>query len=430
MHRFWRFRVEPPSDRLISRLAMITFINTFGNGLLLTAGVLYYTRMVGLSPIAVGTGLTIAGACGVAGSILFGQLADRVPARQLLVLLISVQVLSSTGFIFIRSYWVFVMVACIQATLDRGATAVRNAWLGTILLPEVRVRQRAFLRAVNNVAIGAGAALAAVAVTVDTRAAYTALFLADAATFAAVAALTARTGPPSRTLERGRDRTAGRLAAWRDGPYATITVLNAVLCVQFGLLEVGLPLWIAQYTAAPRALVGVVLVVNTAGVAVGQVRVSRRIASVRDGAHACRWAGAALAGACVLYGLAHGQPGWAAVLLLLAGTGTQTCGEVLSSAAGWSLSYELANPQSLGAYQGIFSSGNALAVLLTPMLVASTALRWGLGGWLLLAVMFAAAGALFVPVCALAARRQTQRLPPQAQPTAGVPAAAGHGGEA
>ncbi|MGH3248481.1 MAG: MFS transporter [Trebonia sp.] len=430
MSRWRLLHAGSAPDRLVRRLAAITFINTFGNGLLLTAGVLYYTRIIDLSPVAVGTGLIFSGVCGMAGSVLFGQLADQMPARKLLVTLVSFQVLSSASFVFIHSYGVFVAVACIQATLDRGSSAVRNAWLGTILDPEVRVRQRAFLRAVNNVAIGAGATLAAVAVAEDTRLAYAALFLADSVTFAAVAILTARTGMRNYAHERDKDRSPGWLAAWRDGPYVAVTVLNAVMCVQFGLLEVGVPLWISQDTAAPRALVGAVLIANTTGVAVGQVRVSRRVASVRDGARACRWAGIALAGACVLYGLAHGQPAWAAVLLLLAGSATQTCGEVFSSAAAWSLSYELADPRSIGSYQGLFSGGNALAVMLTPMLVATTALRWHLGGWLLLAVMFAVAGALFVPVCTLADNRRVKGLLLQPEPAAGVPAGAGCGGEA
>jgi hypothetical protein len=42
--------------------------------------------------------------------------------------------------------------------------------------------------------------------------------------------------------------------------------------MQFGLLTVGMPLWVTRHTHAPAAMVGLVLVVNTVVVALCQVR--------------------------------------------------------------------------------------------------------------------------------------------------------------
>ncbi|MFD0527610.1 hypothetical protein ACFQ1I_11025 [Kitasatospora arboriphila] len=52
-------------DPTVRRLAAITLVNTLGNGLFMTLGALYFTRMLGLPAAQVGIGLTAAGLCGV-----------------------------------------------------------------------------------------------------------------------------------------------------------------------------------------------------------------------------------------------------------------------------------------------------------------------------------------------------------------------------
>ena len=84
----------------------------------------------------------------------------------------------------------------------------------------------------------------------------------------------------------------------------------------------------------------------------------------------------------------------------------QTLAEVLCSAAGWALSYDLADPDAPGAYQGVFTSGFALAGMLAPLIVTSTALRFGFAGWVALGALFAAAGLALVPVSRWAAERK------------------------
>jgi hypothetical protein len=105
----------------------------------------------------------------------------------------------------------------------------------------------------------------------------------------------------------------------------------------------------------------------------------------------------------VLFGWAHGVSAWVAVLLLTAGIVAQSLAEVISSAAGWAMSYDLARPEAPGAYQGVYMSGFALAGMLAPLVVTSTALHFGMTGWLVLAGLFAAAGAALVPVSRRAA---------------------------
>jgi MFS family permease len=186
-------------------------------------------------------------------------------------------------------------------------------------------------------------------------------------------------------------------SALTDLPYLLITILNGLLSLQMGLLQVGLPLWVVRSTHAPRLTISAVLVLNTAMVVLLQVRASRGTEDPQRAAMICRRAGLLLAVACAAYGYAHGVPAPAAVAMLLFGAVTQTIAEMLSSAAGWALSYDLADQSAHGTYQGIFNGGFTAGMLLAPLVVTSTAIRFGAPGWLALGAVFALAGAALVP---------------------------------
>jgi hypothetical protein len=57
--------------------------------------------------------------------------------------------------------------------------------------------------------------------------------------------------------------------------------------MHFVVMVLALPLWIAQYTSAPRSLVAITLMINTVCVALLQVRLTRGIDLV--GPRRVRW---------------------------------------------------------------------------------------------------------------------------------------------
>ena len=57
--------------------AFVVLANTFGFGLVITSMVLYFTRVVHLSAVQVGLGMTIAGLVGLIAGVPIGDLADR-----------------------------------------------------------------------------------------------------------------------------------------------------------------------------------------------------------------------------------------------------------------------------------------------------------------------------------------------------------------
>jgi MFS transporter len=394
-----------PDDRVTRQLAVQTLVNTLGNGLFMTVSAVYFTRSVGLSAGQVGLGLTVAGGFGVAAAVPMGQLADRWGAKRMLVALYAAEAVGLVGYMVVRSFAAFLVAACVATMMDRSTNAVKGAMLATALPPERRVRGRAYLRAVTNVGIGAGAALAAVALQLNTRPAYLAMIAADAVTFVVSAVLLR--GIPVDAPRTARPAGGSRLGALTDPAFLAVTALNSVLAIQFSLLEVAVPLWIVGHTNAPAAMASAVLFANTVLVVLLQVRAARGTATVPSAARVARRAGLLLAAGCVVFGLAHGLPAVPAALVLLAAGVLETLGEVQSSAAGWAMSYELADPRSPGAYQGVFQSGASAAIMIAPALTTNTAVRFGLPGWLILAALFAVSGAALVPVCRWAAARRT-----------------------
>jgi MFS family permease len=402
-----RRRKIAPGSPILRRLAMITLVDTFGDGLFLTIGVLYFTRVVGLPAGQVGLGLTIAGGCGVIAGVLCGRIADRWPAKPLMIVLLLIEALGMLAYPVIGSFWVFLVLACLVGFVDRGVSAVRSALIARSVAGPERVQGKAFLRTVTNVGIGVGSGVAAIALQADTRAAYIALIVVDAATFVVAAVLLSSLRvQPQEPAARTADARPPR-SPWRDRRYLTFVLLNSLMTLQFPILEIGVPLWVVRATSAPRYLVSVLFILNTVLVVLLQMRASRGMEEPLRASRGFRLAGFLVAASCLAYGCADGLPPAFAVVALLAAGIAQTLGEVLCSAAGWALSFELADSDAPGAYQGVYGSGASAAMMIGPVVITESAIRFGMAGWAGLAALFALTGVLLVPVI-----RRAQLTPP------------------
>ena len=127
--------------------------------------------------------------------------------------------------------------------------------------------------------------------------------------------------------------------------YLVFTALSAVFGMQFGVAELGVPLWIAHETAAPEVLVALLLILNTVIVVIFQVPLSRGthdFVSPRGSSAISAW----LMAGCVPR-RTRPRPAcpWAfAIAVLVIAAIAHAFAEVLSQAGGWGLSFELADP--------------------------------------------------------------------------------------
>ncbi|MGW4440063.1 MFS transporter [Streptomyces sp. NPDC004596] len=395
-----------PADPVLRLATVLTAVNSLGNGLYFPLGVLYFTRIVGLDATAVGLGMTVAGLVGVAAGVPAGRAADRWGTRRVGALLWGGTGVATASYVLVGSYAGFLVAVICATGLQMASRGVQGALYADVLPPATRVEARAYLRMVTNVGMGAGGALGAVALQVDTRGAYLTVIALNALSFAGPALLLPRLPLAPHARERA---AAGAPAgegwrAVRDLPFLAVTVLNAVLVVQYTLSEVGLPLWIVERTTAPRWTAALLMIVNCVLVALLQVRVARRASRVATAVRAMGWSGLLLAAACAVYALSAGlSPVWA-VLSLTAGAVVQVFAEVLSAAGGWTLGYELADARAHGVYQGVFGAGASAGMMAGPALVTVTAIAHGALGWAVLGAVFALAGLCVAPAVRWARR--------------------------
>lgn len=389
-------------DPTLRRLLTVTLVDTLGRGAFFTLTSLYLITIVGIPAVAVGLGLTVAGAVGVASSLVFGHLADRLSARRMLVWLHLVQGLALISYVLVHDLPTLIATASVVTLAQQGGGSVRGAAVGRAFPGAERVRVRATMRTVTNVGIGVGTALAAVPLAIGTGEAYRvtmvlsgALFLASAVLVAGLPSVRVDAAPADRT-DTGtivRQEPAGR-SPYRDVRFLAVTALTGLFGMQFGLFEVGVPIWVVQHTVAPDVLVSPLLLVNTVIVVLLQVRLSRGTDTVAGAARVMRHAGWVMAVACGLWAAAGWVRGddWvpaaiATAVLVLAAV-AHSLAEITSSAAGWALSFELAPADRVGAYQGVYGTGYAVAAMVAPTVVTLTAVDLGTVGWGILAVVF------------------------------------------
>ncbi|MFB6811056.1 MFS transporter [Streptomyces sp. NPDC056387] len=382
-------RILPPPGAP-RRLAAAQLSNSVGDGAYYVCSALYFTRVVGLSPAQIGLGLTLAWAIGSVAGVPLGALADRRGPRGTSVLLALATAASVSSFLFIRSFWAFLLAVAVYATAQCGLAAARQALLAGLVTPQERTGVLAHLQSVLNAGLALGAALGGLALSADTERAYLSVFLLDAVGFLVCAAVLLRLPAVAPVPQRAAGEP--RLAVLRDRPYALVTLLNAVLLLRMPLLSLAVPLWIVERTSAPGWLVSALFVLNTVAVMLFQVRVARPVTDLDGARRAVRVSGLVMAASCAVFALsALPGAGWAAAALLVAGAVLQADAEMRQSAGSWQIGFCLAPAERIGQYQGFFGTGVPIARTLGPLVLTSLLLLWGIPGWLLLGAVLLAA---------------------------------------
>ncbi|MBA8923403.1 MFS family permease [Kutzneria viridogrisea] len=396
-----RFPVPPGPPR---RLALASLLMTAGNGAFMTCSALYFTQVGGLTPTTLALGLTIAGAVGLLAGVPLGHLADRRGPREVAAALVALNGVAAAGYLLVRGFPAFVLIASVFVVSERGSRAALQALIAGLLEGDQLVRTRAVIRSVNNLGVAVGALLAGVALQIGTTWAFSTVLVLDALSFFA-SALVLR-GLPSVPPAPPKPAGAPKLAVLRDAPFAVFTALSGLLSLHTVLLEVIVPLWIINHTHAPIAMVTVLFVVNTISVVLFQVRVATKVHDMTTGVRASRLAGLILCAACVLFAASSTGDAVVAGIVLVAAGAVHVWGEMVVSAAGWTISYELAPADSQGQYQGFFFTGYAASVMVAPTVLVFLLIQWGTPGWLLLGGVFVLASLAIGPAVNWATRNR------------------------
>ncbi|TCO50513.1 MFS transporter [Kribbella antiqua] len=386
-------------------LAFAQLANSVGDGAFIVTSALFFTRVVGLSTAQVGLGLTIAWLVGFLTGVPLGNLADRRGARQVAVLLALTTAVSVGSFLFVRSFPLFLLAAIAYASSQTGLTAARQALLAGLVDPAERTRIRAFLQSTVNAGLAVGAALGGIALHFDTAPAYLTVFALDALSFLIAARLIHRVPAVAITAKAEGEP---RLAVLHDRPYAVLALLNAIMLLFMPLLSLVAPLWIVTRTNAPDWVVASLLIVNTIGVTLFQVRTARSVKDLRTATRSIRYAGIAMLAACAVFAFsATNLSATAAAVVLVLAAALLTLGEMKLASGAWEISFGLAPQNKQGQYQGFFGTGPAIARMIGPALLTTVVLDWGPIGWIAVGALFLGTSCATGPAVRWAARTRT-----------------------
>ena len=402
----------PRQSRL---LVFVGLVDAIGTGLYIAGFAVFFTRSAGLSAAEVGIGLTVANACGLVTLTPLGMLADRIGPRAASILLHYWRAVGFVAFAFVHDFVTFLVVSCFVGIPTRAIEPISQMYVDRHIGPDLRMRVLSVMRVVYNIGFAVGGLLTTVILVVGTRPAFLVIVLGNGATFFLAAILLVRVplladDPPDRRTARGWPRSL------RQGRYLIVTGLNAVLILHTTVLTLGIPLWVATRTDAPAAVVGPLMVLNTALVILLQVRLSRDTDTREGGVRALRRSSLALTGCVAVLALSGVLDPVGAVVAVVVATVLLTLGEVWHFAGRLSVSYALAPRDRQGEYLSVFWLGSAAGLTVGPMLITVGVVEQGPAGWLGLGAVFLATGLLMRPAVAAAAAHLRKEQPPDGTP--------------
>jgi MFS family permease len=378
-----------PESRTQRVYLLVTLINVYGLGLILTAMTLYAIKVVHLTAQHAGLALTIAGLVGLLAAMPIGALADRRGPRDINRLGMLLMAAAGVSYVLLaRNFVSYLIVATVQASALSASVTADVALLRRVGGEEATTF-RAQTQAVLNLGISLGVATCGVAIELNTVNAYRALFLGQALTSLIGVAVLGRL-PKFEPLPGAHEESV--MAALKDRPFLAYTVLSGAMYMQYFVLALLLPVWVVYHTHAPRWSVSAFVIINTIIVVLFQVRVGKTVQTIRQGGAAFRRAGVIFLVSCSAIGLAAGLPVWAALLLLAAAVIVHTYGELWQSSGMFALDFGLAPEHAQGQYQGLVGMANGAGQALSPFVLIGLVLAGGRLGFVLLGVWFALLG--------------------------------------
>ncbi|MEV3992511.1 MFS transporter [Streptomyces sp. NPDC049837] len=391
-------------------MLLVSFIDKIGTGLWATALPLYFTQVTAMSVAHVGLLIGVSGGIGIAGAPLAGRLADRFPVTRVLVCAQLLRAAALLALLTTHDFALLLLYSAIGALPDRASNVLTKLYAARVAGPQ-RVRYQAFNRTVSNLGWAVGGLGAAAALAVATTTAYQALLIANALSYAVIAALTLRCAEPpspSRITADSTTRTTPTAptrpsSPWRDRTFLLFTATEAALFLDDAILQVGMPLWILHATEAPIGLAPLLLVLNSVLVVLFQVPLARFGATPAAARALLIPLACLFTAGCLAMAASAAGGRWTAVAALTVAAVTLTFAEMIHATASWELSVALAPTDAQGAYLGAHGLAASTQRSAGPLLVTAV-ITAGPLAWPIL-------GAGFAATCLAQHRLVRRRLP-------------------
>jgi MFS family permease len=384
--------LDPRLPRSVWTMEAGGLANAFGNGVAYPFTVIYLHNVRGFSLGIAGLVLATNAFVGVGAGPLAGIVVDRIGGRVTLAASLVLMAVGFGAFPWVREPW-HAFVASAIAGIGNGAFWPSQSTLLAGLTPPAR-RHAAYAlqRVTRNLGIGLGGITGGLIATTSDASSFTVLYMIDALTFVAFAAVLALVPEPD--LPAGARGTRGRyLDVLRHRAFLGFVGLN-VLFVAAGYAQLELlPVFAKNEAGVTEKAIGLIFFANTLVIVLAQLPVSKflegrrrmRSLAVMTVLWAAAWIGVLTSGA-LLETMAAATAFAVAVMVF-------AVGECFQGPTQGALVADLAPAHLRGRYMALFSLSWEVGFILGPAAGGFILAAEPLALWPLAALVCLAAGA-------------------------------------
>jgi MFS family permease len=408
------------------RYMLAIVVDSIGSGMYLPLSLLYFHHVTGLPLAQVGVIMSGAALLSLVSNPIAGVLVDRYGARRVVI---GGYLVRASGFFLyplVDSPVPMFLAVALVALGDGSFPPSMQSFVAELVQGSARDKLLGAQRSLRNAGLGAGGLVAGAALGLGSDSAYYVIVVASGIAFVGAAALV-RTIPAARTSAETAARVpvrGGYRLVLHNRPFLTLTLVNVPTAFGYMVLAVSLPVYLTQELGASNSLVGVLYAVNTVGIALLQIPVTRLLIRYR------RTRAVALGGGVFSVSfLAFAALGlFAGGSILLVGvfvaTALFTLGELLHGATASALVASAAPEATRGRHLSVYQLSWAVPTALAPAVLTGLLTLSPIGMWLVLATGVAcSAFAMLRLEARLPAEAVRSRLP--VAETAPVPAVPG-----
>lgn len=378
-------RERRSSARFLLLLLTAALVDWIGTGLFLGVSSVFFVRVIGLSVVEVGSGLTVAALAAMSAALPVGRLADRYGPRPVLVAVEVTQGIATAGYLVVHGWWGFLAVTFAVAITQQTAPPLIQSLVGELATGKRRTRILAGHRTVINIGIAIGSLIAGLVLGGGGHGAYQVLLLADVAAFFVAATLLLAIPVHAQAPPRA---AGSRYATMHDTRLLALTSYDAVMSLWQPMLNVAFPLWLVTHTDAPVTLVGVLYAVASVSAILLQYPIGILATTTKRALHGYTAVAICLAAASLGFAAAPSASGGLTIVVLCISILVLTVGEVTQVGSAWTLSFAIAPAADRNAYLAAFSTGRAAGRACGPLLMTGVVLTAGAAGWIALAALF------------------------------------------
>ena len=360
-------------------------VDATGSGMYLPLSLLYFHHNTGLSITRVGAIISAAAILGLVSNPITGVLVDRYGARAVVVGGYLVRAAAFACYPLVHDPVPLFLAVLVMAIGDVSFSPSIQSFIAEIAEGAARDRLIAAQRSLRNAGLGAGGLIAGAGLALSSDRAYHAIVLGSAVAFTIAAVLIRSIPTRARTATVARAARGYRLVA-RNRPFLALTLLNVPVAFGYMVLAVSLPVYVTQDLGQPSSLVGVLYAVNTVGIAVLQIPVTRLLTHYRRTRMVALGATVFAASFLAYAVLGVVSTGTALIIGVFAATATFTVGELMHGATASAMVASAAPAETRGRHLAVYQLSWAVPTALAPAVLTGLLSASPTGMWLVLAV--------------------------------------------